>query len=259
MLVLITAAAFAASLLTLYTGFGLATILMPVFAIFFPVQIAVAATAVVHLAGNIFRLALVGKHANLKVFALFALPAVVAAVAGASLLNYLSLFTFNVTYIFFRHAREVEFLRMVIGGFIVVFALLEVSPTFAGITLGEKYIPLGGAISGFFGGLSGNQGAFRSMFLIRSGLTGQEFVGTAAASSAAVDIVRLLVYGTGLYSNAFLAARTIETPVACAIAGAFLGTLIGARFIKAASIGAIQAAVTIGLVAVGAGMILGIF
>ncbi len=40
--------------LTLFSGFGLGTLLMPAFALFFPVEVAVEATAVVHLANNIF-------------------------------------------------------------------------------------------------------------------------------------------------------------------------------------------------------------
>src|SRR3546814_13964685 len=42
-------AAFLASGLTLYSGFGLGTVLLPVFAIFFPAEAALAAVAVVHL------------------------------------------------------------------------------------------------------------------------------------------------------------------------------------------------------------------
>lgn len=43
---------------TLFSGFGLGTILTPVFALFFPVPLAIAATAVVHLANNIFKFGL---------------------------------------------------------------------------------------------------------------------------------------------------------------------------------------------------------
>jgi hypothetical protein len=47
---IICVVAFAVSGLTLFSGFGLGTLLMPAFALFFPV--AVAATAVVHLANE---------------------------------------------------------------------------------------------------------------------------------------------------------------------------------------------------------------
>lgn len=45
------------SSLTLFSGFGRGTVLMPAFAIFFPVPVAVAATAVVHVANNVFKVA----------------------------------------------------------------------------------------------------------------------------------------------------------------------------------------------------------
>ena len=52
--------------LTLFSGFGLGTLLMPAFAIFFPVEVAVAATAIVHLANNIFKAGLFGKTPGLR-------------------------------------------------------------------------------------------------------------------------------------------------------------------------------------------------
>ena len=50
--------------LTMFSGFGLGTLLMPVFAIFFPVETAVAATAVVHGANSLFKILAVGKHSD---------------------------------------------------------------------------------------------------------------------------------------------------------------------------------------------------
>jgi hypothetical protein len=44
----IAATALIVSGLTLFSGFGLGTILMPAFALFFPLTVAIAATAVVH-------------------------------------------------------------------------------------------------------------------------------------------------------------------------------------------------------------------
>jgi uncharacterized membrane protein YfcA len=73
--------------LTLFSGFGLGTLLMPAFALFFPVEIAVGATAVVHLANNIFKAVLVGRKADFGIVLKFALPAAAAAVLGALLLN----------------------------------------------------------------------------------------------------------------------------------------------------------------------------
>src|SRR3989344_8732099 len=63
---------------TLFSGFGLGTILMPVFALFFPVPLAIAATAVVHLANNIFKFGLMAKQADWPVVARFGVPAALA-------------------------------------------------------------------------------------------------------------------------------------------------------------------------------------
>ena len=54
--------AFVVAGLTLFSGFGLGAVLMPAFAVFFPVEVAVAATAVVHLANNIFKLLFQFRH-----------------------------------------------------------------------------------------------------------------------------------------------------------------------------------------------------
>ncbi len=86
---LIAIVAAVASALTLYSGFGLGTILLPAFALFFPAPMAVAATGVVHLLTNLFKSALLGRHADWRIVARFGLPAIPAAVAGAWLLTWL--------------------------------------------------------------------------------------------------------------------------------------------------------------------------
>ena len=57
-LFVIAAVALIASLLTFFSGFGLGTILTPVLVIFFPVEIAIALTGIVHLLNNFFKIAI---------------------------------------------------------------------------------------------------------------------------------------------------------------------------------------------------------
>ena len=76
--------------LTFFSGFGLGTLLMPAFALFFPVEIAVAATAIVHLANNMYKGILMGKYADIKVVLWFTIPAAIFAMIGAYLLSYFS-------------------------------------------------------------------------------------------------------------------------------------------------------------------------
>ena len=75
----VSLAALLASCLTFFSGFGLGTLLMPVVALFLPVEVAIAVTAIVHLANNLFKLALVGKKADRSVLWRFGAPAVLAA------------------------------------------------------------------------------------------------------------------------------------------------------------------------------------
>ena len=79
---LVAMVAFLVSPLTLYSGFGLGTLLMPVFAFFFPVPVAVAATAVVHGANNAFKTALLGRSAERSLVLRFGLPAIPSAFFG---------------------------------------------------------------------------------------------------------------------------------------------------------------------------------
>ena len=84
--VVICAVACGASLLTFLSGFGLGTLLLPVFAIWFPLPVAIAATGVVHLVNNLFKLGLIGRHAQPGLVLRFGIPAAIAALGGAWLL-----------------------------------------------------------------------------------------------------------------------------------------------------------------------------
>lgn len=81
--VLVPLAAFVASGLTMFSGFGLGTLLLPVFALFVPIELAVVATAIVHGANNVLKASLLGRWADREVVVRFGVPAVGAALVGA--------------------------------------------------------------------------------------------------------------------------------------------------------------------------------
>src|SRR5690606_20389538 len=85
-IIIISLSAFIIAILTFFSGFGLGTILTPVFMIFFPVELAIALTGVVHFFNNIFKLFLVGRNANKEVLMRFGIPAVIAAIVGSWIL-----------------------------------------------------------------------------------------------------------------------------------------------------------------------------
>ena len=54
-------AALVVAALTLFSGFGIGMLLMPVFALFFPIESAIIMTAVGHLSNNLLKLGIMVK------------------------------------------------------------------------------------------------------------------------------------------------------------------------------------------------------
>ena len=251
--------AFAVSMLTLFSGFGLGTLLLPAFAFFFPLPVAVAATAVVHLANNLFKAALVGRKADWGVVLRFALPGALASILGAALLNLFanleSLWRYNLG----RRAFDITLLDLVIGLLIIGFALFELLPALQKLAFPRKYLPLGGLLSGFFGGLCGNQGALRAAFLIKCGLDKEAFIGTSILSAVIVDLARLGVYGVSFYSDRFNAIPAgTGWLVLVATLAAFGGAVAGALLVKKVTLRVVQITVGVLLMMTGLAMMIGL-
>lgn len=246
-----------ASALTFFSGFGLGTILTPVFALFFPVPVAVGVTAIVHLANNLFKLALMGRQADWQVVARFAVPAAAAAFVGAFALRAFEGLPVVATYSVAEATFEVSPVKAVIGILIAAFALLELSSWFQSLALPARWLPLGGMLSGFFGGLSGNQGAFRSVFLLKAGLSKEGFVATGVVSAIIIDVARLAVYGTTVFSAHFSHSRSLIAPVVVASLCAFTGAAVGKRLLRNVTLRAVQVLVAAGMLAIGLGLAAG--
>jgi uncharacterized membrane protein YfcA len=237
--------------LTLFSGFGLGTILMPVFAIFFPVEVAIALTAIVHFLNNLFKLMLVGKYTDKGVVLRFGIPAVIFAFLGAKTLLILSGLKALAAYQIFGKSFEVIPVKVVIAVLLVVFSIVELAPALAKVSFDRKYLPFGGALSGFFGGLSGNQGALRNPFLLKAGLSQAGYIATGVVIACLVDFTRLSVYG----SRFSLPGGTEHLPLlATATASAFLGAFLGARFMKKITMRAIQVLVAVMLLVIALGL-----
>ncbi len=231
--VLLFAASLSTAGLTLYSGFGLGTLLLPVFTLFFAPEVAVMATALVHFANNIFKLSLVGRQAQWQVVGYFGIPAVVAAFAGAAALSYMAHFSPLCTYIVGGHTAVVTPLKLAMAVFMFFFALVELLPFFKAWKFDRKYLVWGGLLSGFFGGFSGHQGALRSAFLAKVSMDPAAFVGTNAVIAFLVDMARLSVYGTGLWLMGLgaLGDASFATSVVVGIVGAMVGVLLGKKFL----------------------------
>lgn len=99
------------------------------------------------------------------------------------------------------------------------------------------------------------QGALRSAFLVKAGLTKEAYVGTGTAIAFLIDVSRLSVY-----------ARLIQTRhadfdyplLAAAVVSAFLGATLGNRYLQKMTMGGIQALVAIFLLLISLGLMSGL-
>lgn len=226
---LIPLVSFIASLLTLFSGFGLGTILLPVFALFFPLSIAISLTAIIHFVNNIFKVIVLGRYANINVVARFGFPALVSAFFGALILKSLSdikpIFNYSIN----AHTFSITALKIVIGFLIILFALPDLMPRLQKIQFDKKYLFLGGFLSGLFGGLSGHQGALRSAFLIKCNLSKENFIGTGVVIACMVDVIRITTYGF-FFSGTILTENI--TLLIATICFSLFGILIGNKLLK---------------------------
>lgn len=253
--VILCIAALVTSLLTFFSGFGLGTILMPVFAIFFPVDLAIALTGVVHFLNNIFKLFLIGGKADKQVVLRFGIPAFLAASAGAYLLVKMTDLEPLLTYAFSSHSYAITPVKLTVAILLITFVAMEGIPFFGNLSLGKDRLIIGGLLSGFFGGLSGNQGALRSAFLIKSELSKEGFVATGIVIACMVDFSRLGVYmarfsASGLQQNLTL----VIAATASAIIGAYAGNIL----LKKITLKVIQVIVTVMLIILSFALGLGI-
>lgn len=255
-ILIICIVAFLAAILTFFSGFGLGTILTPVFMLFFPVDLAIALTGIVHFFNNIYKILLVGKNSDKKVLLQFGVTAVIFAFIGAWLLLKIP----DVKPLFSYHLFDKEWfvypVKFIISILLIVFASLDLIPRFQKLQFSKDKLPFGGALSGFFGGLSGNQGALRSAFLMKAGLSKEAFIGTAVVVSTFVDFTRLGVYATRFTSTGLINNISL---VASATLAAISGAYIGNKLLKKVTFRFLQITVAILLIimsiALGAGFI----
>lgn len=254
-IIIISLAAFFTAILTFFSGFGLGTILAPVFAIFFPIDVAIALTGVVHFTNNLFKIALVGRNANKQVLLRFGIPAVLASFVGAWLLMKITVLPSIAEYQLWGRVFEVTPVKLIIALLLITFSILEIAPSIQKIQFGRDKLLIGGILSGFFGGLSGIQGAIRSAFLIKSGLSKEAYIATGVVIACLVDFTRLSVY-----ASRFAAANLHENMglLVSATLSAIVGAYAGKKMLKKVTLRSIQVLVAVMLIIISVGLGLGV-
>lgn len=255
-IVIISIVALVTSLLTFFSGFGLGTLLMPVFAIFFPLDQAIAMTGVVHFSNNIFKGTLVWKNTDKEVLFKFGIPAIIASFAGAWLLLSITHLPVLETYTIGSRSFSITPVKLIISVLLLFFAITELLPFFEKLSFSKKKLVLGGILSGFFGGLTGIQGALRSAFLIKAGLSKESYIATGVMIACVVDITRLSVYASNFVTSEIAQNLTV---LIIATLAAIAGAILGNRLLKKVTISTVKYIVAIMLIfisfALGSGLI----
>jgi uncharacterized membrane protein YfcA len=204
------------STITLLSGFGVGTVLTPVFAFFYDVRTAVFLVAIVHLANNLLKLGLFIRHVDREVLKRFGLVSLAGALIGSLL----------------QGTIGGGSVRIILALFLVASGIMEFLPQRSSFKLPRRFDFAGGFASGLLGGLIGNQGAIRSAYLLNYSLSKEAFVATATAIAIVIDLTRIPVY---LYQQASQFSEA-STTLLIVTAVAFAGTLIGKQLLTKISL-----------------------
>jgi len=209
---LVALAGAAAGAIASIAGFGIGSLLTPLLALDLGMRVAVAAVSLPHLCGTALRFWRLRSHVNRGVFWSFGVMSAAGGLAGALL-----------------HSRASNpVLAVVFGSLLMVAGALELTGLARRIRFGRRAAWIAGGLSGFFGGLVGNQGGIRSAGLLGFDLPKQDFVATATAIALAVDAARVPVY-LAMEAREIFSAWPV---VIVATAGVLAGTLAGARLLR---------------------------
>lgn len=210
--IIILPVVFLAAAAALFSGFGVGTILTPVFLIFYEVKTAIFLVAVVHLLNNLLKLSLFYKHIDFAVLKRFGIMALIGSFIGS----------FSQIYL----ASAV--LKKLVALVLIYLGLQPFFPSQLQFRLPKKIDAIGGFFSGLLGGLVGNQGAIRSAFLLNYKMSKETFIATGVVIACLIDLIRIPVYWFSqkdIYASASLSILWI-------ILVTFSGTWAGSYLLK---------------------------
>ncbi|MEG6586790.1 sulfite exporter TauE/SafE family protein [Dendrosporobacter sp. 1207_IL3150] len=208
MLVLVT---LGTSVVTLFTGFGVGTIMMPIMSLFFDVKVAIFLAAIVHFFNNVSRLALYREDINWKIIQRFGIVSIVGAFIGSYAQIYL----------------DSAWLKVAVGLFLATYALISLINININYKLPDRIDFIGGFLSGLIGGLIGNQGAIRSLYLLKYELNKTELIVSSALIAVIIDSTRIPIYA---YTNSRYLQENIVL-LSLIVFTSIVGTVVGSRIL----------------------------
>ena len=196
-------------------GFGIGSLLTPVLAATFGTATAVAAVAIPHAAATALRCWRLRANIDWSVLRGFGLLSAAGGLVGALLYT--------------RFSNDALTLTLGLLLLSTALATLVDLPSRVRVT---RIVGVLGLLSGFFGGLAGNQGGLRAAAMLSLSLSPVHYVATATATAMLVDIVRTPIY----VWRAGGVLTTLVLPLSVATAGVLIGTVLGERILLGLSI-----------------------
>ena len=206
---LIVIAGIAAGGVASVAGFGIGSLLTPVFVTQVATQVAVAAVSIPHVVGTAARFWLLRGQVDRHLLMRFGLTSAAGGLTGALL-----------------QARTGSAgLTILFGSLLLFVAASELTGLSKRMRFRGAAAWIAGALSGLLGGMVGNQGGIRSAAMLGVDVPRHTFVGTATAVALIVDGARLPVYLATTGDDLLAMWPTIVF----ATIGVLCGTLFGHR------------------------------
>jgi len=172
------------------SGFGIGSLLTPVLMVSMRPADAVAVLAIPHAVATTIRLLRLRSDVDVPTFKQFGVASAVGGLTGAML-----------------QARLASpALTIVLAVLLVLSGSTELARRPVPLPQTPTWRLVGGLLSGFFGGLVGNQGGIRGAALLGFNLPPQQLVATATAAALFVDAARVPIYL--LTASSVIAAST---------------------------------------------------
>jgi uncharacterized membrane protein YfcA len=212
-------------------GFGIGSLLTPLLTLRLSPDLAVAVVAVPHLLATAARYIRHTQAVDRPTFVRFGLLSAAGGLAGALL----------------QARLRPPALLAALGVLLIATGIASLTGSFGGRRLPAPAALALGLLSGFFGGLAGNQGGLRAAGLLAFDLPPRAFLATSTAVALVVDLARTPVYllraGPQLWSLAL--------PIAVAGVGCLVGTIWGERLLLRIDTATYRRVVGAGVTAIG--------
>jgi uncharacterized membrane protein YfcA len=192
-------------------GFGIGSLLTPLLAARYGTGVAVAAVTLPHALATAVRCWRLRASIDRQIVLRFGLLSAAGALAGALLYTRLG----------------PSALTAVLGGLLVLTSIAQLTGWAKRWQPQGPLVGIFGLLSGFFGGVAGNQGGLRAAALTAFRLSPAGFVATATATGLMVDLVRTPIY---LWTTG-PALEPLLLPIGVAAVGVLIGTLLGERLL----------------------------